>query len=235
MKSLTTILTEKIPIAVGIILFAYGAVYFSRISFFSGLLGNGGLFSSFPLFEQHFWQFCFSFAAIIFLSRGHLWSFGINSKNLNWSMMYLIALYFAAVASDRILTAYGVHISEIPAGSGRIRDTVGQMLIVWMSSPIANSILFFALVQTALLKYVDSSVTLFNIPVSVYLSAALYSSLLPMTHTVLPLASAYGVTFVVGLYSGIVYWKTGSVITPMLGQAFWFGIPIVVKILNLLL
>jgi hypothetical protein len=140
-------------------------------------------------------------------------------------------MYFAAVVSDLILTAYGIHISELPVEPMSIRNTVGQILVFWMSSPIANSILFFGLVQTALLKYVDSSVKFLNIPASVYLSAMVYSCLLPMTHTVMPLLTAYGVTFIVGMYSGIVYWKTGSLITPMLGQAFWFGIPVFLKIL----
>jgi hypothetical protein len=59
MKSLAAILPQKISLAVGIILFAFGAVYFSRISLFSGILGYGGLFTSFQLFEQHFWNFFF--------------------------------------------------------------------------------------------------------------------------------------------------------------------------------
>lgn len=233
MTTLAEIWLQKISIAAGILLFALGAVYCSRISFFSNVLGYGNVFTSFPLFEQHFWQFCISFAAIIFLSRGHLWSFGINSKNLNRSMVYLFVLYFAAMVFNLLLTACGIRIPEMPADRWSICTAAGQMVIFWMSSPIANSILFFGLVQTALLKYVDSSFKILTIPVSVYLSAAVYSFMLPMTQTVTPFMSTYGVTFIVGLYSGIVYWKTGSLITPMLGQAFWFGFPVFLKILPL--
>jgi membrane protease YdiL (CAAX protease family) len=37
--------------------------------------------------------------------------------------------------------------------------------------------------------------------------------------------------FILGIFSGSVYWKTGSLITPMLGHAFIFGFPAVIEII----
>jgi membrane protease YdiL (CAAX protease family) len=39
-------------------------------------------------------------------------------------------------------------------------------------------------------------------------------------------------TFILGLFCGLVYWKTNSLITPMLGHAFFFGFPVFVHLLR---
>ncbi len=227
-------LFKKILSLCAVIVFSICAVKFSSIDVLIDFLPHGLSTSLFKVFEHNFWQFVYGFVAIVLLSRGHLWSYGINSKNLKISMKFLLWLYLFTIVEVIIFqfagTDYGAISSEM--AQRNIKNSLLIILIYWMSAPIANTILFFGFGQTVLLKYVDSSIKIFTLPVSIVLSTVIYTFFATSVQI-----SGLGIfsiilTFSVGLYSGIVYWKTGSLITSMLGQAFFYGLPIVVAILK---
>lgn len=185
------------------------------------------------LFEQHIWQFLIAFTAIGYLSRGHLWSYGINSNNLKRSMQWLGALYAGTVvvwAVSSIVGGGGMH--AVPKDfAERPDDAAFMMLISWMSSPVANQILFFGFAQTVVAKTVRSGNSAAAMPLVILFSSLLFTALA----TGIPRGNdpqSTVLTFVLALYCGVVYWKTGSLITPMLGQAFFFGFPVVVSLLQ---
>lgn len=204
---------------------------YSGIHFFPQIIPSLEHSHFFPQFEQHFWQFIFSFLAISFLSRGHLWSYGITSKNLKISMKWLAGLYAGTIALTFILWLLKIEIlfplEEITRH--KIRETVLLMLTYWMSSPVANQLLFFGLAQTALMKQWGEEIKIFGLPVPVICSAALFT-LWSTSVSVTSDPVSIILTAMLGLYCGVVYWKTGSLIAPMLGQAFYFGFPMVIQL-----
>ena len=224
---------KEIAIVAAIVLFCYGA---------TALTGAGLLREFFPsgispqlsgVFERHLWQFILSFTAIGYLSRGHLWSYGINSTNLKSSMQWLGALTIVTIVLSALALFGGVELipSAFVEPSERIDDAVFMMLIQWMSSPVANQILFFGFAQTLMIKTIRSGNKTVTVPLIVLVSSILYT----VMATRLPSgggAVAMVATFTLALYCGIVYWKTGSLITPMLGQAFFFGFPLFASIVH---
>ncbi|MDD8017947.1 MAG: CPBP family intramembrane metalloprotease [Bacteroidota bacterium] len=227
-----TSFTQKTLSIAGVILFSIVVVRYSAISVIGKFLPFTYSSNHFHLFEQHFWQFVFSFLAMIFLSRGHLWSYGINSQNLKVSMAYLAWLYLATVLLTIVFAISGKSLIPIFATDFPLhyKTSIILMLIYWMSAPVANTILFFGFGQTVLMKQWGDSLKLFGIPWIVILSAFLF--------TVLSTAACFdgvgiyswAITFFFGVYAGFVYWKTNSLITPMLAHAFFFGFPLFVKI-----
>ena len=215
---------------IGVSAFCYLVIRFSTISIISKFLSFEHSFF-FLQFEQHFWQYLFSFIAVVVLSRGHLWSYGINSQNLKTSMVWLVWLYGAIIVATLI---FGEEIlpfsaSNIPIGT---TETFIAFLTYWMSSPVANQILFFSFGQTILMKQWGDSFSVRGFPVAIFFSATLFALGATSSHfhfgeySIIP-------TFLLGLYSGIVYWKTNSLITPMLGHAFYFGFPLFIHILRI--
>lgn len=220
----------------GVIFFCYLVNAYSQITFIANHLTVIDLPSRSGTFERHFWQFVFGFLAIGFLSRGHLWSYGINSQNLKASMRWLVQLYSAAAAFTIIVRILGVEILPMNAGDfpSGTKDTIMAMAIYWMSSPVANQILFFGFAQTLLMKQFGDNARIAGVPLVVCISALLF--------TLFGVDSALSIgrlsvlsTFAVGIFSGFVYWKTNSLITPMLGHAFVFGFPLVVELISLTL
>jgi len=223
----------KIFSSTGVLLFCYLVSKFSTMQF----IGRTFLFfhssQLFPQLEQHFWQFLFSFLAIGFLSRGHLWSYGITSKNLKSSACWLGILYAGTILLTVIFFLFGGKISSPVDGVSHhiIRETVFTFLIYWMSSPVANQLLFFGLVQTVLMKQWGDTLKIFGFPLPVIASVIVF-----VLCSSIPSFAIGSVSFILvtllGIFCGFVYWKTGSLITPMLGHAFYFGLPMVVEIVR---
>ncbi len=215
---------------IGAAAFCYLVVRFSALSIIAKLLSFE---NSVPFlqFEQHFWQYLFSFMAVVILSRGHLWSYGINSQNLKTSMLWLVWLYGAVIVAAVIFgdAMLPIAASTIPVGT---KETIVSFLTYWMSSPVANQILFFSFGQTVLMKQWGDSFSVKGFPIIILFSATLFafgstsSQFQIGDYSIIP-------TFILGLFSGIVYWKTNSLITPMLGHAFYFGFPLFIHILRI--
>ena len=184
-------------------------------------------------FELHFWQYLFSFLAVIILSRGHLWIYGINSRNLAVSMQWLAWLYGAMILLVIATELAGIPLlpREYLQPGMKTQLPLLAMLVYWMSSPVANQILFFSLVQTVLLKQWGDQFRIGRFPVAVIVASVLF------TYGATTSAFAAGqwtalITFALGLFCGMVYYRTGSLITPMLAHAFVFGFPYFLHLLR---
>lgn len=232
----TTSAVQKTVALLGVIIFCYLVNTYSQSTFISRHLTFIELPSRSGTFERHFWQFAFGFLAIGFLSRGHLWSYGINSQNLKSSMQWLAWLYIGVILLTGFALLFDAEILPIKKDEmpDNIKDTVMTILIYWMSSPVANQIVFFGLAQTVLMKQFGDTAKIAGVPLVVYLPAVLFS-LFGTDSAFLIGRFSMMTTFAVGLFSGVVYWKTNSLITPMLGHGFVFGFPLVVYLLQSIL
>lgn len=216
----------------GVVAFCYAVLLASPITLISRLLSfEHSLF--FVQLERHFWQYLFAFTAVVVLSRGHLWSFGINSQNLKTSMVWLSCLYAVTAGMSFIALLYDNEM--LPVGASALHDgndeTIIAMLVYWMSSPVANQILFFSFGQTILMKQWGEAFKIAGIPVAVLLSALIFTFAATTSQFAFGEYSP-GLTFMLGLFCGTVYWKTNSLITPMLGHAFFFGFPLFIHIIR---
>jgi type IV secretory pathway VirB2 component (pilin) len=222
----------KIAMVIGLVMWCYVATQYTDVGVAAHLFPATISASLARTFEHHFWQFVLGFTAIGYLSRGHLWSYGINSNNLKSSMRWLGLLYIVTIVVTFVDRLFGT--SFIPMNDAVVPtdgpDTVFVILIYWMSSPVAHQILFFGLVQTVLAKKVFTGNGTASMSVVIIIASGIFA----WTGTVgfgSVSADERIFLFVLGVFSGTVYWKTGSLITPMLGHAFIFGFPVVIEII----
>lgn len=190
------------------------------------------------LFEHHLWQFGIGMLAITVLSRGHLWSYGINSSDIRLSMsillkFYMVACVFVGVVIVMPMVSSGT-MPEYLAHTSRV-DMLGWILFQWMAAAVADNILYFGLFQTLLLKYWQRKVSVkpFEVPVAILMTTVLFAA----GRTNVPIYGnhlfEYFLAVAIGAYSGLVYFRTRSLLTPMLSQAFFFGLPFVVRFVYL--
>ena len=186
------------------------------------------------LFEHHVWEFAIGMTAITILSRGHLWSYGINSSEIRFSMSVLLKFYAAALIVMIGLVVTPLIISgilpEYFRRMGKV-DMIGWILFQWMATAVADEILFHGLFQTLLLKYWRQKFMLgsFEFPVVILFTSVAFAA----GRTNVPVYGGYLVEYILallmGLYGGIVYYRTRSLLTPMLSQAFFYGLPFVIR------
>lgn len=186
------------------------------------------------LFEHQVWQFGIGITAITILSRGHLWSYGINSSDIRLSMSVLLKFYVAALVimlglvvtpllSSGILPEYFARIGKV--------DMLVWILYQWMATAVADEILFHGLFQTLLLKYWREKVMIgrYEFPVVILFTTVAFAA----GRTNVPVYGGhiveYSLALLMGLYGGIVYYRTRSLLTPMLSQAFFYGLPFVIR------
>ncbi|MGA7161971.1 MAG: CPBP family intramembrane glutamic endopeptidase [Bacteroidota bacterium] len=186
------------------------------------------------LFEHHIWQFVIGMTAITILSRGHLWSYGINSSDIRISMSVLLKFYAVALIVMIGLVVMPMIISgSVPEYFRRMGkvNMIGWILFQWMATAVADEILFHGLFQTLLLKYWREKVTIgsFDFPVAILFTSVVFAA----GRTNVPVYGGqiveYILALLMGLYGGIVYYRTRSLLTPMLSQAFFYGLPFVIR------
>lgn len=190
------------------------------------------------LFEHEIWQFGVGMLAITLLSRGHLWSYGINSSEIRFSMAILLKFYAVAIGVALIGVVLPLAFSGTIPGYlqpvGRI-DMAGWMLYEWMAAAVANEIFFHGLLQTVLLKFWKQEIAVgpYRIPVVVIVAAIGFAAgranVAIYGNNVVDFVLALGI----GVYGGLVYHRTRSLLTPMLSQAFFYGLPFVIRFIYL--
>lgn len=225
-------LLQKGLVAAGVALFAAAVLWIAPLTVIARTLSMDGS-PHVRLFELHFWQYSIAFGAVIILSRGHLWSYGINSQNLKTSLEWLAWLYGAVILCTAAAWVLGLQF--IPAGTDMMTagspEFIIALLVYWMSSPVANQILFFGLAQTVVIKQWGDSFRIAGLPIAVIVAAVLFAAG-ATTSQFAGAEAAFLPTFLLGLFCGTVYWKTNSLITPMLGHAFYFGFPLFIHLLR---
>ena len=190
--------------------------------------------AAFLLLEQKIWEFLVGMTVIAVMSRGHLWSFGINSMDVRFSMRMLVRFYAAA-------TVFVIGMVLIPLMRGAAMpaiyahisiSTMGVWLLVqWMASPIADSVLFFGVFQTILSKYWTEIIEFkqFRLPVG-----GVYAAMAFVVGRVrIPVFGSdmleYAIAGVAGLFCAWMYNRTHSLLTPMLALAFLYGLPFIIR------
>ncbi len=186
------------------------------------------------LFEHQVWQFGIGITAITILSRGHLWSYGINSSDIRLSMSVLLKFYAAALIIMLGLVVAPLLMSgklpEYFARMGKV-DMIVWILYQWMATAVADEILFHGLFQTLLLKYWREKIVIgsYEFPVVILVTSVAFAA----GRTNVPVYGGHAVEYLLallmGLYGGIVYYRTRSLLTPMLSQAFFYGLPFVIR------
>jgi len=186
------------------------------------------------IFEHQIWQFGIGIIGITILSRGNLWSYGINSSDIRLSMSILLRFYAAAVVIMigfvvMPLFTTGTQPAYL-AKAGRV-DMAVWILYQWMATAVADEILFHGLFQTLLLKYWKKKIRIrsYEFPAVILFTAVAFAA----GRTNVPVYGGHVVEYllalVMGLYGGIVYYRTKSLLTPMLSQAFFYGLPFVIR------
>jgi membrane protease YdiL (CAAX protease family) len=110
-------------------------------------------------------------------------------------------------------------------------DMAGWILYQWLAAAVGDEILFHGLFQTLLLKYWKEkfAVRLFELPFVVLLTSVAFAA----GRSNVPVYGNNGVEYIlallIGLYGGIVYYRTRSLLAPMLSQAFFYGFPFVIR------
>jgi hypothetical protein len=189
-------------------------------------------------FEHHLWQFGVGMLVITVLSRGHLWSYGINSSDIRLSMSILLKFYVVAgVFVAVVIVVPMVFSGTMPenfAHTSRV-DMLAWILFQWMAAAVADNILYFGLFQTLLLKYWQEKISVkpFEVPVAILMTTVLFAAgrtnvLIYGNHLI-----EYLLALAIGAYSGLVFFRTRSLLTPMLSQAFFYGLPFVVRFVYL--
>lgn len=227
-----TPMENKFLSIVGVAGFCYAVLWISPNTLIAHALSYTHTFF-FLRFEEHFWQYALAFIAVIVLSRGHLWSYGINSQNLKLSMVWLAWFYGCSITATIAAFFLGFEFLPIEASvlPGNTSETVIMMAVFWMSSPVANQILFFGFGQTILMKQWGDSITIAKIPVIIFFSS-IFFTIGATTSQFYFGEYSFLFTFALGVYCGIVYWKTHSLITPMLAHAFYFGFPLFIHVVR---
>jgi len=190
------------------------------------------------LFEHHLWQFGVGMLVITVLSRGHLWSFGVNSSDIRLSMSILLKFYMAASVIVAVVIITPMVLSgmmpEYLAHTSRA-DMLAWILFQWMAAAVADNILYFGLFQTVLLKYWQEKIPFkpLEVPVAILMTTVLFAA----GRTNVPVYGNHLIEYLfalaIGAYSGLVYFRTRSLLTPMLSQAFFYGLPFVVRFVYL--
>ena len=186
------------------------------------------------LFEHQVWQFGIGMLIITILSRGHLWSYGINSSSVRASMVALLRFYgVAAILMIALVVVPMFAYGSMPFYFERMprRDMIGWILFQWMAAAVGNEVFFHGLCQTLLLKYWREKFVLWRVevPFVVILTSVAFAA----GRSNVSIYGDYGVeyllAFLLGLFGGIVYFRTRSLLTPMLSQAFFYGLPFVLR------
>ncbi len=188
------------------------------------------------LFEHHLSEFAVGMIAIAIFSRGNLWIYGINALNIRQSMYVLWRFYLMALMIIGVVVVVPlVQGEKIPAYlvGANPSTIIGWIVFEWLATAVADEIFFHGFCQTLLAKYWKDVITInkIEIPFSVIASTALFtvgrSNVLVYGNS----GIEYLFAALIGFYTGMVYYKTRSLLTPMLSQAFFYGMPFLVRYL----
>jgi membrane protease YdiL (CAAX protease family) len=145
----------------------------------------------------------------------------------------IAALVVAPLVLSGKVPEYLAHVSR--------EDMLAWILFQWMAAAVADNILYFGLFQTLLLKYWQEKFTVRSItlPVVIALTTVLFAAgrTFAAGGTNDPVYGNHIVESILALalggYAGLVYFRTRSLLTPMLSQAFFYGLPLVLRFVYL--
>jgi membrane protease YdiL (CAAX protease family) len=189
------------------------------------------------LFEHHLSEFVVGMIAIAIFSRGNLWSYGINALNIRQSMYVLWRFYLAALIIIAVVVVVPLFQGEkIPAylAGANFSTMIGWIVFEWLATAVADEIFFHGFCQTLLTKYWRNAIVInvtrrIEIPFSVIASTVLFTVGRSNTFVYGGSGVEYFFAALIGFYTGMVYYRTRSLLTPMLSLAFFYGMPFLVR------
>jgi hypothetical protein len=189
------------------------------------------------LFEHHVWQFLICMVVIAVLSRGNLWSFGINSVDVRKSIRILVRFYaftFVAVAGMVFYSWMKLHPIPAVAQNASMTNLLGWIILQWMVAAIADVLLFQGIFQTISVRTWNDHLEFGSIKIPV---AVLFSTIAfafgRVNVTIYGSATVdYVLCTMVGFYCGTVYSRTRSLLAPMLSVGFFYGLPFIFTLVS---
>jgi uncharacterized protein len=175
--------------------------------------------------NHHLAQMAIALALIGILTRGRLRAAGLNLANARESVRLLTTGFFPVllmllIAGHTIVPiVQGVPPERFAAGV-RAMDVVGLMIFSWVIVGLSEEVVFRGFFQTALARFWHGSAMLFGVPVPVagLLAAAIFTlahdSFRPMSADPRQLVLA----FVLGVYYAVAYFRTGSLLAPIIAH-----------------
>lgn len=182
-------------------------------------------------YEHHFWQLAFAMLCIGILSRGRFsqWGFTLKNAAVSWRLFwkFCIGCMFVVLALV-VVPAFLTH----DAGPGLITpttstNTVGWLAFEWGFVGISEEVLFRGLIQTVLARYVCGvwQVRSLQIPYAGLLTAILFclAHVPNWRHPHIAIDQQV-IVFSLSLYASVAYYRTRSLLTPVLVHNFNDGL-----------
>jgi uncharacterized protein len=179
--------------------------------------------------EHHIWQMVLALALIWLFSQGKLSKWGLNLKNLRasmwifaWFVPVCLAILFAVVALPLLLKHHAPEF-DYPLTRANI---AGWLSFEWLLPGPSEEILFRGLIHTFLAQTWRGvwRVGKFAMPTAGIITTLIFC----LAHVNLFQAphiswSQQVFAFGLGIFYSAVYYRTGSLLTPILAHNFWDG------------
>lgn len=175
--------------------------------------------------NHHLAQMVIALVLIAILTRGQLRKAGLNFANLKESMRLLthgffpILLFFLLLGHALTPLIQGVP-PERFATEIRTSDMLGILVFSWILVGISEEIVFRGFFQTALARFWHGSVLIFGVKVPVAgLLAAVIFTIAHISFTTMSAEPRQLVlAFVLGIYYAVAYYRTGSLLAPIIAH-----------------
>ena len=203
-------------IVIGLILLIY---FFSQKLLITKYFNLTGLsLREIYVFEKYFVQFIFGFIGIAILSRGQLWSYGINSSYFFKTAINII--FYATIA----LIFYFLE-NPISPGLNNNQNKIFYWLVNYLAIPISNIVFYIGFLQNYFVRdIVSQKINLKYVEILTY-SFVLIAFFINTIFVI----NFYGYYFsqmniVVVLFSAIFYNRYNSIFIPLIGSVIAFMI-----------
>jgi membrane protease YdiL (CAAX protease family) len=179
--------------------------------------------------EHHVWQMVFALALISLFSRGNYSAWGLNFENLRiswrlfvWFVPVCLAILFAVVALP-LLIKHQAPTFDYPLTRANV---IGWLSFEWILPGPSEEILFRGLIQTYLAQTWKGvwQIGKVSIPAAGILSTLIFC-LAHVNFAQSPHVSwsQQFFAFGLGIYYSAAYYRTRSLLAPMLAHNFWDG------------
>lgn len=175
--------------------------------------------------NHHIAQMAIALVLILILMRGRLHGAGLNLANLSESLRLLTTgffpVFFLCLIAGHVLTPI---VQNVPperfVGGIRTTDFVGMLAFSWVIVGLSEEIVFRGFFQTALSKFWQGTVLIAGIRVPL---AGLWSTVIfVIAHISFSTMSADPrqliLAFVLGIYYAVAYYRTGSLLAPIVAH-----------------
>ncbi len=175
--------------------------------------------------NHHVVQMLIATVLIALLTRGHFKKAGFNLQNMRESLNLLTKGFFPVLlifllAGHAIVPLIQATPPERFTGDLRLLDFSGMMIFSWIIVGLSEETVFRGFFQSALAKFWNGTFRLFDtdIPIAGFIAALIFT----IAHISFRNMSADPrqliLAFVLGLYYAVAYYRTGSLLAPIIAH-----------------